>query len=314
MKNQQFWGQISVVEHITFCRHHEKNLLFLKFLPSFLLVGPSEAGKMQLNYSWLYIGIFTKSAYYYFSNRYSQPFYDVKQKEMENLQFFRGVNFEFIDSMKNNGTKYLLTFDDSCGDICNIMVFIEIANAGRQRGLSFFYIKHNLFHQSQLEQVVEVQNTHNVLLKNPHEMMQVGTLSAHLGLGSKLVDCHRDATTVPYDYFLIDWWLRTNDRICYCTNIGSVPSIFCNMGRFKHSKFLDDEHKIFLYAPNVPINFPQMQKVFRSDLSKVFYPVSRRMHSNSAQRKQAKSKKTSRGKLSKRSLLVSFKKNNLEAK
>ena len=41
------------------------------------------------------------------------------QKEIENLEFVRGVNFEFIDSLKNNGTKYLLIFDDSCEEICN---------------------------------------------------------------------------------------------------------------------------------------------------------------------------------------------------
>ena len=41
------------------------------------------------------------------------------QKEIKNLEFVQGVNFEFIDSLKNNGTKYLLIFDDSCEEICN---------------------------------------------------------------------------------------------------------------------------------------------------------------------------------------------------
>ena len=36
------------------------------------------------------------------------------QKETENLEFLRGVKFEFIHSLKNHGTKYLLIFDDSC--------------------------------------------------------------------------------------------------------------------------------------------------------------------------------------------------------
>ena len=35
------------------------------------------------------------------------------QYQTENLEFVQGVNFEFIDSLKNNGTKYLLIFDDS---------------------------------------------------------------------------------------------------------------------------------------------------------------------------------------------------------
>ena len=36
------------------------------------------------------------------------------QKGIENLEFVRGVNYEFIDSLKNNGTKYLLFLDESC--------------------------------------------------------------------------------------------------------------------------------------------------------------------------------------------------------
>ena len=47
---------------------------------------------------------------------------------MENLEFVQGVNFEFIDSLKNNGTKYLLSFDDSCEAICNLKAFVDIAH------------------------------------------------------------------------------------------------------------------------------------------------------------------------------------------
>ena len=44
----------------------------------------------------------TKITFFY---QHSQPLYDVMQKEIESLEFVRGVNFEFIDSLKNNGTK-----------------------------------------------------------------------------------------------------------------------------------------------------------------------------------------------------------------
>ena len=77
------------------------------------------------------------------------------QKEIECLEFVRGVNFEFIDSLKNNGTKYLVIFDNSCEEICNSKAFVDIATAGRHRGLSTIYIKHNLFHQSELGGDVE---------------------------------------------------------------------------------------------------------------------------------------------------------------
>ena len=122
------------------------------------------------------------------------------QKEIENLEFVRGVNFEIIDSLKNNGTKNLLIFDDSCDKICNSKAFVDIATAGRPRGLSTIYIKHNLFHQSKLVRDVELQNTHIVLFKSPRDVMQVTTLGTQLGFGSELVDWYRDATCVPFEF------------------------------------------------------------------------------------------------------------------
>ena len=110
------------------------------------------------------------------------------QKEIENLEFIRGVSFEFIDSLKNNGTKYLLIFDNSCEKICNSKAFVDIATPGRHRVLRTIYFKHNFFHQSKLGRDVKLQNTHIVLFKSSRDVMQVTTLSTQLGLGSELVD------------------------------------------------------------------------------------------------------------------------------
>ena len=214
------------------------------------------------------------------------------QKEIENLEFVLGVNFEFIDSIKHNGTKYLLIFDDSCGKVCNSKVFVDIATAGRHRGLSTIYIKHNVFHQSKLGRDVELQNTHTVPLKSPRHVLQITTLSTQLSLGSDLVDWYRDATSVPFGHLLIDLSPRTDDQLRYCTNTGSIPSKFHIPERLKRSKFLDDEHIKSLYSPSVPIIIPQMQKSFHSVLPKRVYLVCLRMHKKSAQRKPAKHKKT----------------------
>ena len=150
-----------------------KNRLFIS------LVDPSETEKSQLFYNWLKVGTFQpnfEKKYVFY--QHSQPLYDVMQKENENLEFVQGVNFEFIDCLKNNGTKYLLIFDDSCEEICNSKAFIDIAIAGRHRGLSAIYTEHNLFHQSKLGRDVELQNTHIVLFKSPREVMHV-ILLAH---------------------------------------------------------------------------------------------------------------------------------------
>ena len=207
------------------------------------LVGPSKTGKSQLIYNWLKIGTFqTKFYKIYFFYQHSQPLYDVMQKEIQKLEFVRAVNFEIIASLKNDGTNYLLIFDDSCEEICISKAFVDIATAGRHRGLSTIYIKHNLFHQSKLGRDVELQNTHIVLFKSPRDVMQVTTLSTQLGLGSELVDWYRDATSVPFGHLLIDLSPRTDDRLRYCTNTGSISSKFYIPDRLKQSKRLDDEH------------------------------------------------------------------------
>ena len=91
------------------------------------------AASLQLVKNW---NILPKSDKIHFLNQHSQPLYDVLQKDIENLEFVRGVYFEFFDSLKNNGTKYLLIFDDWCKEICNWKAFVGIAMAGRHRGLS----------------------------------------------------------------------------------------------------------------------------------------------------------------------------------
>ena len=209
---------------------------------------------------------------------------------MENLEFVRGVNFEFTDSLKNNGTKYLLIFDDSCEEICNSKAFVDIATAARHRGLSTIYIKHNIFHQSKVGRDVELQKTHIVLFKSPRDLMQITTLSAQLALGSELGDWFGDATSLPFGHLLIDLSPRRDDRLRYCTNSGSVPSKFYILERLKHLRTLDDEHTKYFYSPSVPIAFPQMQKSISSVLPKRVYPVSMRMHSKSTQKKLASHK------------------------
>ena len=152
------------------------------------LVGPPQTGKSQPIYNWLKIRTFQpKFDKIYFFYQHSQPLYDVMQKEIKNLEFVQGVNFEFLDWLRNNGTKYLLFSDDCSEEICNTKASVDIATSGRHRGLIAFYLKHNLFHQSKLGQDVELQNTHIVLFKSPRDVLQVSTLSAQLRLGSELV-------------------------------------------------------------------------------------------------------------------------------
>ena len=175
--------------HFTFTKSMNKLISEQENRVFFSLVGPSETGKLQLNSNWLKIGTFqTKFDKIYFFHQHFEHFYDVVQKEIEDLEFVQGVIFEFIVSLENNGTKYLLLFDESCEQICISKAFVEIATAGRHRSVTTIYINHNLFHQSKLAKDVELQNTPIVLFKSPRDVMQITNVGTQLGLGSELVD------------------------------------------------------------------------------------------------------------------------------
>ena len=281
------------------------------------LVDPSETAKSQLLYNWLKIGTF--------------------QPKFDKIYFFINILNLFTMLCKKNGKSgvcawsklwiYWFVKKQRYKVLVNFWrfmwkdlqfkkskAFVDIATAGRRRGLSTFYIKHNLFHQSKLGRDVELQNTHIALFKSPRDVMKLTTLSKQLGLGSELDDCFRDATSIPFGYLLIDLSPRTDDRLRYCTNTGSIHSKFCIPDRLKQSNVLDDEHNKSLYSPSFPMIFPQTQMFFPSILPKRGFPVSLRMHNKSAQRKPAKHKKTSRIKISKRSSTIVSKTYNLEAK
>ena len=152
-------------------------LVFTKNRTFISLVEPSDSDKTYLIHEWLKVGKFQpkldKICFFY---QHPQPFFDVMQEENHKLEFVQGVHFEFIEPLKKNGIKYLLFFDDSCAEICNSKEFVDIAIAGRHRGLSTIYIKHNLFHQSKLGRDVELQNTQIVFFKTPPDVHQVATL------------------------------------------------------------------------------------------------------------------------------------------
>ena len=272
-----------------------KNRIFVS------LVGPSDSGGTYLIHEWLIVGTFrTKFDKIYFFYQHPQPLYDVMQKEIDNLEFVQCEHFGFINSLKNNGTKYLLIFDDSCAEICNSKEFVDVATAGTHRGFSTIYIKHNLFHQSRLGRNVEQQNTHIVHFKSPRDLHQVATLSVQLGLGSALVGWYRDAKSVHFGHLLIDLSPRTDDRLRYCTNSGNIPSKFYVPDNLKQLKYLDDEHSKSLYSPSIPALFPRMQNSVSKNLSKRVYPISQRVHRQPAARKLVRSRKKTRPKVQRR--------------
>ena len=263
------------------------------------LVGPSGSGKSRLIFDWLQIGTFQPEfdKIYYFYQHY-QSLYGAMQTKIKNIEFVQGVDFDTIENLPNIG-KTLLIFDDSCEEISSSKQFVKIATAGRHKGLSTIYIKHNLFHQSRLGRDIELQNTHIVLFKSPRDVLQINTLSQQLGLGSQLKEWYNKATSVPYGHLLVDLTPKTVDVLRYCTDSGTIPSKFFLPN--PQTTFLDDEHTASIYTDRVPKLFPKVQKRLCKTLSKRLYPVSKRVYSKFAPRRTLGSAKTRRSKVPKRS-------------
>lgn len=274
------------------------------------LVGPSGSGKSRLIFDWLEIGTFQPKfdKIYYFYQHY-QSLYGSMQKKIDNITFVQGVNFDLINKLPNNGTNYLLIFDDSCEEISNSKEFVKIATAGRHRGLNTIYIKHNLFHKSKLGRDVELQNTHIVLFKSPRDVLQIGTLSQQLGLGTQLKEWYYDATSKPYGHLLIDLSPRTVDSLRYCTDSGSIPTKFYLPEKLQTITTLNDVHTTSLYTKHIPKIFAKRQEKFPTKLSKRIHPISKRMHSKSIERTITGNSQKRRGKIQKRNKTTSQKKN-----
>ena len=267
VKSQLPGWELCAGQLVTFYHHQAMNKIFStenRVLVS--LVGPSKTRKFKRIYNWLKIETF-QPKFETFFEEHSQAFDVVMQKQVEKVELVQCVIFEYKDSLKCNGTKYLLIFNDSSEKNSNSKTSVETATAGRYQGLSSNYIKNKLFHQSKPGRDVELLNTLIVLFKPPREVMQVSTLSAQLGLGSKLVDWYRDATPVPYGQLLIELPPRKDDQLRYSTNNGNVPWKCYIPDRLQQSSFSDGEHTKSLYSPSVPISLLHIQKVLTFSLA-----------------------------------------------
>ena len=145
------------------------------------IVGPSGCGKTRLIYDMLRVGTFQPSfdKILFFYQHY-QPLYDEMQ---QNIEFVQCLDFDLINNLPNDGTNYLLIFDDSCADLSRDRNFEKLATSGRHRKLNVIYIKHNLYHKSAIGRDPDLQNTQMFLFKSPRDVQQITRLGTQLGLG-----------------------------------------------------------------------------------------------------------------------------------
>ena len=107
------------------------------------------------------------------------------------------------------------------------------------------------------------------MFKSPRDVLQINKTksiqtnqSEQLDLGSQLREWYQDATCILYGQLLFDLTPKTVDLLRYCTNSGSISSKFY-LPAGTETKFLDDEHTIRLYTPNVSNLFSKTSKTIQ---------------------------------------------------
>ena len=286
--NPLFGWQFYVVKQDTFYTQYDYEQVNFNKKSRFYIIGRSLRDRKSITYlqlapKWNLSTRICQSLHFY---QHSQTLYDAVQKEIDNLEFVQGVNFEFIDSLENNGTKYLLTLAFLVRRLAIQKPFLILLLLADIVDRVLFTLSATCFIEANLGETLS-SRTRTLFLQVSRYVMQVSTLSAHLELGSELVEWYQEATSVPYIHLLIDLSPRTDDGLRYCTNTGSIPSKTSIPEQLKQSKRLDEEHTKSLNSPGVPIIFTQMQKCSPSVMPKRFYPVPLGMHNTIAQWKLA---------------------------
>ena len=220
------------------------------------IVGPSGCGKTRLIYDMLRVGTFQPSfdKILFFYQHY-QPLYDEMQ---QNIEFVQCLDFDLINNLPNDGTNYLLIFDDSCADLSRDRNFEKLATSGRHRKLNVIYIKHNLYHKSAVGRDPDLQNTHIVLFKSPRDVQQITRLGTQLGLGKQLTEWYKRATSDLHGHLMIDLHPKTRDELRYCSRVAAFPTKFyLPLSQAKITN-IDDEHTKRVYSFGLPNLFTRL--------------------------------------------------------
>ena len=200
--------------------------------------------------------------------------YDVMQKKIKNLEFVQDVNFDIIDSLKNNGTKYPLTLTIHVQRfaIPKRLLILQLLLLKDTVEWVLYTFSTTCFIKANLCDTLSSRTPTLKSLNLPVTWCQSSRL-VQLGLGLNLVDCCPDATFVPYRHLLIDLPPRTEDRLRFCTNTGSIPSKSNSSDWLNYSKLLDNEYAKIFYSPNVE-SFPHKRKcLFLQSFRKKFVRV-----------------------------------------
>ena len=104
---------------------------------------------------------------------------------MEYLKFVQILNIEFIDSLKNSGTKYFPTFHNYCEKTGNSEAFVDSAS-WTTSWVEFSLDSAHLVSSKMFLSWLWAPKLAHCSLQNSRDVVQDTTLSTHVGLGPEI--------------------------------------------------------------------------------------------------------------------------------
>lgn len=142
----------------------------------------------------------------------TQPAFEALSDVYPIVEFNQGLpNTDDIDPSVNN----LVILDDlmqQCESDQDILKLFTTDS--HHKNISVFFLVQNLFSQGKYTRTISLNCHYLIIMNNPRDMLQVTYLARQMFPGNSkyLIECYRDATSVPHGYLFLDFKQSTQNE------------------------------------------------------------------------------------------------------
>ena len=160
-----------------------------------------------------------------------QPLFDEMESMTPNFEIHKGVpSMDKLDEFTADRNHKVIVIDDLMLDVINNSDICKLFTDGcSHRGLSVFFLTHNLFPQGKCARTMSLNTSYIVLFQNMRDALQIGTLSRQIfpTKPAHLIDAYNDSTARDHGYLIVDLLPNVNDkyRLRTCVFSHELPTV-----------------------------------------------------------------------------------------
>jgi len=151
-----------------------------------------------------------------------QDVFDKMEREL-GIMFHDGLPSEDTVESFANGARNIIILDDLMHLAVNSTHVQSLFTKGsHHKNLTIIYLNQNMYSwycQGKAARTTNLNTHYMVLLWNPRDTSQVGTLAKQTGLGKSLLEAYGDCTHKPYGYLVVDLSPHSHDQYALKTDI-----------------------------------------------------------------------------------------------